>query len=182
MRWTYAIPAVSLLASAGGVHAVQYLTVEQAQAELIPGAANWKEQAVLLSNAQREAVAKASGTRARDARVRAFTALDASGALLGRLVIDEVTGKHDLITYAVAIGPDGKVLGVDVLDYREAYGGQIRGQVWRAQFRGKGVRDALKIDDDIAGISGATLSCIHVTDGVRRVLAINELVLKTLPD
>ncbi len=181
MRWTFAAPAAALVVSAGGAHAVQYLTVEQAQARLVPGAAEWKAQDLLLSEAQRRAVAQASGTRLRDAHVRAWAARDAQGAILGRMLVDEVTGKHDLITYAVAIGDGGQVIGIEILEYRENYGGQIREANWRAQFRGKGSRDAVRIDQDIANISGATLSCTHVTDGVRRLLAINELVLKTLP-
>jgi len=181
MRWTYAAPAAALVVSAGGAHAVQYLSIEQAQARLVPAAAAWKAQDLLLSETQRQAVAQASGTRPRDAHVRAWAARDAQGAVLGRMLVDEVIGKHDLITYAVAIGADERVIGIEILDYRENYGGQIRETNWRAQFRGKGSRDALHVDQDIANISGATLSCTHVTDGVRRLLAINDLVLKTLP-
>jgi hypothetical protein len=36
----------------------------------------------------------------------------------------------------------------------------------------------LSIGDGIANISGATLSCTHVTDGVRRIAAIAQVVLK----
>jgi len=31
------------------------------------------------------------------------------------------------------------------------------------------------VGDDIANISGATLSCTHVTDGVRRIVAVVAL-------
>ena len=36
----------------------------------------------------------------------------------------------------------------------------------------------LKLDEDIQNISGATLSCRHLTDGVKRLLALYDLVLK----
>ena len=36
----------------------------------------------------------------------------------------------------------------------------------------------LKLDADIKNISGATISCRHVTDGVKRLLALHDLVLK----
>jgi len=48
----------------------------------------------------------------------------------------------------------------------------VRLPAWRRQFVGKGPGSALKVGDDIANISGATLSCMHVTDGVRRIVAI----------
>ena len=176
MRWSHAVPASVLIASAGGAHAVQYLSVEQARATLVPGAASWRPETVLLTEAQRKAVAEATDTRVRNAGLQSWTALDAQGAPLARVTIDEVTGKHDLITYAVAIGVDGRLVGIEILDYRESYGGEIRAASWRAQFRGKTAHDRLRLDDDIANIGGATLSCAHVTDGVRRLLAIDALV------
>ena len=179
MQWTF-LPALVLVAGAGSAHAVQYLTLEQAQAALFPAAASFKPMSLLLTDAQREAVGRQSDTRVRDAHVRAWFALDAHGAPLGRFILDEVTGKHDLITYALAVAADGRVAGLEVLDYRESYGGQIREAGWRAQFRGKTPRDPLKLDADIANVSGATLSCAHVTDGVRRLLALDELVLRKL--
>jgi Na+-transporting NADH:ubiquinone oxidoreductase subunit C len=42
---------------------------------------------------------------------------------------------------------------------------------WRNQFVGKSAADPVKIGADIANISGATLSCTHITDGVRRLVA-----------
>jgi Na+-transporting NADH:ubiquinone oxidoreductase subunit NqrC len=175
MRWTFG-PVALLVAGAGSAHAVQYLTVEQAQKLLFPAAAEFKAADLLLTDAQRQAVAQASGVRVRDAHVRAWSVRNGQGGALGRFFVDEVTGKHDLITYALAVAADGQVIGIEILDYRENYGGQVREAAWRAQFRGKTVRDPLKVDGDIANISGATLSCNHVTDGVRRLLAVNAAV------
>ena len=42
---------------------------------------------------------------------------------------------------------------------------------WRAQFTGRQHGDPVKIGRDVQNISGATLSCEHVTDGIRRLLA-----------
>ena len=46
------------------------------------------------------------------------------------------------------------------------------------QFVGKTSQSPLKLDRDIKNISGATLSCRHVTDGVKRLLAFYEIALK----
>ena len=87
-------------------------------------------------------------------------------------------GKHEFITYAVALNPDGAVRGVEILDYRETFGGEIRNPKWRQQFVGKRPGAALKLDQDIRNISGATLSCRHVSDGVRRLLVTYQLLLR----
>jgi Na+-transporting NADH:ubiquinone oxidoreductase subunit NqrC len=48
----------------------------------------------------------------------------------------------------------------------------VRDPRWRAQFVGKRAGAPLSLDDDIQNISGATLSCRHVTEGVKRILAL----------
>jgi Na+-translocating ferredoxin:NAD+ oxidoreductase RnfG subunit len=89
-----------------------------------------------------------------------------------------VLGKHEAIEYAVAVSPEGTALQVEILEYREHYGGEIRNAKWRDQFKGKTAGAKLKLNDDIYNISGATISCRNVTDGVRRVLATFELVVR----
>ena len=67
--------------------------------------------------------------------------------------------------------------GVEILDYRETYGGEVRNANWRRQFVGKRPGSALRLDQDIKNISGATLSSRHVTDGVRRLLVTYQMLL-----
>ena len=100
----------------------------------------------------------------------------ADGKVLGTFFADAVIGKQEYIGYALALDPVGRVLRVDVLDYRETHGWEIRGERWRAQFTGKSAAAPVALNNDIANISGATLSCRHVTDGVRRLLALHALL------
>ncbi len=93
------------------------------------------------------------------------------------LIVDEVLGKHEMITYAVALRPNGEILGVEIMEYVESYGYEIQDPRWRNQFVGKTRKDPIKLNQDIQNISGATLSAKHVTDGVNRVMAIYEMVL-----
>lgn len=174
------MPAGAMLAAVTvsvPVRAVQYLDLAQAQKALYPAATEFRPLPVVLTGAQRESIEQAAGAKVRSAELRVWEARDASGTV-GHFFVDEVTGKHEFITYAVAISPTGRVSGIEVMDYREAYGGQIRDERWRGQFAGKSAADPLKIDQDIRNISGATLSCSHVTDGVRRLLATWEATLK----
>ena len=87
-------------------------------------------------------------------------------------------GKHEFITYALGLTAEGSVKQIEVMDYRETYGSEVRNEKWRAQFAGKNSKSKLILDEDIKNISGATLSSRHITDGVKRILALYELVLK----
>ena len=83
-----------------------------------------------------------------------------------------------MITYAVGIGPNGSVLGVEILEYVESYGYEVAEAPWRKQFIGKSAADPIKLNQDIQNIGGATLSCKHLTYGVKRVTVLFEAALK----
>ena len=169
------VPA--LAAAALPAHAVQYFTLEQAQHALFPEASGFKDARVLLTADQRDAIEKAAKVRVRVPELHAWR-VDAGGTLAGWFLVDEVYGKHEFITYAVALDATGAVRGIEIMDYRETHGGQVRNPAWRAQFTGKRAGAPLELDEDIKNISGATLSCKHIADGVRRLLASYEAVLK----
>jgi Na+-translocating ferredoxin:NAD+ oxidoreductase RnfG subunit len=157
-------------------YATQYLTVEQAQRQLFPAAERFAPAALQISSETRARVAAESGV-ADGGEPRVWRAVHGD-TLLGSFIVDEVIGKHELITYAVAIDPQGIVRGIEILEYRETRGGEVRDPRWRAQFVGKGARDALRLGEDIQNLSGATLSSRHITDGVRRLVVLHRLALK----
>ena len=150
MRWTPlgAAPAAILLTVPA--HATVYLTTEQAQHAIFPGAS--------FTPAGRPDVWRAS-----------------TG---GYFVVDRVLGKHEYITYAVGINPNGTVRRIEIMTYNESYGYEVRNASWRAQFVGKSAGSTLQLNADIKNISGATLSSKHITDGVKRVLQMYESSLK----
>jgi hypothetical protein len=92
-------------------------------------------------------------------------------SLTGLARVRNVKGKDQPITYLVALDPDLRLRDVDILVYREAYGGEIAYEAWRKQFRGRGAEDPLEVGHDIRSISGATISVNAVTLGVRRTVA-----------
>jgi hypothetical protein len=172
MRSVWLLTPAALAASTSG-YATTYLTVAQAQAALFPGA-TLTSVAMVLTPDQRAAIERASGRRAPAAKLQGWKTAQGEWFL-----VDNVIGKHEFITYAVGLNADGAVRGVEILDYRESYGGEVRYEKWCAQFRGRRATSPLKLGQDIQNISGATLSCRHVTEGVKRLLATYELVLKT---
>ena len=173
MKTEFALVALPISALvAPSAFAVQYLTVDQAQRAIFPGK-SFTTAPVKLTSLQRKAIEQASGVRVLHAEQQVWRV---SGG--GWFIVDDVVGKHEFITYAAGLNPDGSVKQIEIMDYRETYGGQIRDQKWRAQFVGKNSKSTLKLDSDIKNISGATLSCRHITDGVKRLLAFYEIALK----
>lgn len=165
-RWL--APVVVL--AAAPVQAEVYFELLQVQQTLFPGE-TLAAQPLALSAEQRQAIATATRLPISDAPPRVWRA---SGG--GWLYVDRVIGKHDYITYAVALNAHAAVRQVEIMEYRESYGGQVRNARWRGQFAGKKNGDALNLNRDIRNISGATLSCTHVTEGIRRLLATHALV------
>jgi uncharacterized protein with FMN-binding domain len=131
-------------------YATTYLTVEQAQRAIFPGLS-------FTATGQPNIWRTSNGSY---------------------LVVDRVVGKHEFITIAVGINANGTVKQVEIMEYRESYGYEVRDAAWRAQFPGKSANSPLQLNVDIKNISGATLSSKHVTDGVKRILQKHQSSLK----
>jgi Na+-translocating ferredoxin:NAD+ oxidoreductase RnfG subunit len=156
------VPAA--LAVCHSAQALVYLSVEQAQALMFPGQ-TLTPLPVALAAADIAAIEKDAGVPVYAGSLTAWKCAD------GYFFTDSVIGKHDLIRYAVALDTDGRVLNVEILEYREAYGGEVRNTRWLHQFVGLHHGDTVKVGRGVQNISGATLSSQHVTDGIRRLLA-----------
>jgi len=174
--WLGALSALGA-ATPAIVVAADYLSVGEAQRLLFPQADRYVEVALSLTPAQRAQVAALAGTQPPHRSLRAFQALEGE-ALLGYVFIDEVIGKEDYITYAAAIDAAGRLSAPEVLSYRESHGGEIRNAAWRRQFAGHDELGRLRVGTDIKNIAGATLSCEHVTQGVRWLVALWQVALK----
>ncbi len=147
IKWT--APAAAVVSLTSSAYAVQYLSIPEAQKLAFPSATRFVEtQAGRVWKAQ------------------------AGDRVIGQFIFDRVIGKHLFIDYAVALGPSGQVQRVEILQYRESYGGEVRQGSWLAQFIGKTRGSSLELNRDIRNISGATLSSLHVTEGVKRILGL----------
>ena len=162
-------PIVAALIAPAAMATV-YLSPEQALATIFEGKSDFNPSALKLTKDQRKALSSSTGLTVRDQEIQVWSAGDGA-----RMYVDKVVGKHEFITFAVGIGADGKVRGVEILEYKETYGGEVRRPEGRKQFKGKKLSDSIKLGSDIVNISGATLSSRSVTDGVKRLLAIRAL-------
>lgn len=159
---------------APGLRAETFLTVDEAR-RLIWGDAAMTPVKVVLTKAQMKSIHKASKTRVRSSELKTWK-VDGGGWF----ILDWVIGKHENIDIAVGLTDAGRVTGIEVLVYRETYGHEIRNARWRAQFHGRDHSEILKLDRQIKNISGATLSCRHITDGINRLTHTWDQVLRKL--
>jgi len=177
MRQSFVMALIGYCLSICGAHAERYLTAAEAHKLCFPQAERFEERVHQFTAEQKKAIEKQSGEPVRLRGQRYWIAHQGTN-VIGVLVADHVLGKHEIIDYAVALALDGKVLQIEILEYRESHGYEIRGAKWREQFKGKTTKDKLRLNGDIYNISGATISCRNVTDGIKRVLATFELVLR----
>jgi Na+-transporting NADH:ubiquinone oxidoreductase subunit C len=173
LRWLPLLPTTSALAAAAllpiSACAATYTTAEDFAKRSFPAATAFREVLVAPSPEEAQALA-APGAPPRLGALRTIEARQGE-ATLGRVVVDAVIGKFEQIDYAVALGTDGRVAALEILSYRESHGSEVRLPAWRNQFVGKGAADPIRLGADIANVSGATLSCTHITDGVHRIVA-----------
>lgn len=155
-------------------HAEVYLSVEEAAKVIFPSDAFSKKKIVLTID-EISKIEELSNTKVKSNELTVLVSSKGNFVFL-----DQVIGKHEQISYAVGIAKSGNIEGVEILEYRESYGHQIRREQWRNQFKTKNKDSLLRLNQDIKNISGATLSSNHVTDGVRKILQTYEVAKKRL--
>ena len=177
MRWQFLLVPAAVIASAPALAGAYYLTIEQAQNLLFPGA-TFTPEFRSLSDRQVEDIIGEIEVKVWNRNVKVWRV--STG---GWFFIDQVRGKDDWVSYAVGLDANGAVIGIEVLVCWELYN-QTRLPKWLAQFRGarhgqfKGTRHGkIEEDSEILTITGTTLSSVHITEGITRILATFALVI-----
>ena len=150
MKWTPLLAAPAAIMLIAPASATTYLTVEQAQKAIFP-------DATCAPTGQPGVFRTSNG---------------------GYVIIDRVIGKHEYIKFALGINASGTIKQIEILEYSESYGYEVRDASWRAQFVGKSAASPLQLNTDIRNISGATLSSRHLTEGVKRIMTMYQSSLK----
>lgn len=96
-----------------------------------------------------------------------FFQIKSKGTILGYVYLDKAPSKTAQFDYLVIFDKDLKIARTKVLVYREEYGGEIGSRRWLSQFTGKSNKDSL---DDIAAISGATISVRSMKNAMNDIL------------
>lgn len=156
---------VAMLATAIPAAAEERMSLAVAQQKLFPGAkltpADFK-----LTPEQYARLKREYDVPAFRPAVRAWRA---DGA--GWLYLDQVYGLNDIVTYLLAIGNDGKVQGLEVLVCADGYC-DLYTPEWLGRLKGR-AHGRWPPAEVVTMVSGATLSCMHVAEGVKKMLAIH---------
>ena len=152
-------------------HGQVFLTLEDALDLAFPGAERIVKKKVSLDRKGKVAIAKAASIMLDDPHFLFYVGMEGDRPV-GYMVVDNVIGQAEPITYMVAFYPDGKVKRIEIMAYRESRGGEVRYREFMKQYEGKSIRDPLRVGDDIRNISGATLSTASISFGVKKLLAV----------
>ncbi len=95
-----------------------------------------------------------------------------SGKVTGYAIITEEIGKFHPYTFVVSVDLKGKIDKIAILVYRESRGSEIAKKRFLYQFKGKSLKNKIRINRDIINISGATMSVVTMCKGVKKILAV----------
>ena len=84
-------------------------------------------------------------------------------------LMDNVLGKSMPITFLVILNNEGNILASEVIKYREAYGSEVGNKNWLAQFTHFNDTTDFKVEKNIDGISGATISVNSLSKGIQKM-------------
>ena len=156
-----------------------FVSQNQALREAFPGATRIERDTKVLVGAEFERV-KDLTKDDRPAKVVVIHTAYRDDTLLGYAHIDVHNVRTKPEAFMVVLTPDGVVRSVRVLAFHEPLD-YLPTDRWYAQFEGKTREDRMRVGGDIHGVVGATLSAQAASDGVRRMLAYFEVLLKAEP-
>jgi hypothetical protein len=165
-----ALCAAAVLAAA--VHpclAKVFMTQEEALKAAFPAGVAPQRETAFLTDAQAEAVEKASGQPVASRVVTYYKGAGLTAWFDTHLVrtLPE--------TVMVVVNDAGEIVRVDILSFSEPEEYKPRPR-WLEQLHGRRLTEDLSLRRDIHGISGATLSARAIVGATRRVLALHGAV------
>lgn len=157
-----------------------YLANEEAARLMFPESEKIRYEVLTLTRDQKTLIEQRIKWRFPEEFFECFIG-ETGGKVDGWAIIQHTIGKHKPMSYMVGVDPDGEVMNVEVLVYRESRGSEVRKKRFNFQYEGKDVHDPIRINRDVINISGATMSVRSMSAGVKRALVlVDELYLKPL--
>jgi thiamine biosynthesis lipoprotein len=182
--------ALALLACAATTADAQervHLDKAEALATVFPGASRVVELRHLLAPDELTAIEDLLGKRLAEGGFYIYAgwagdAADApASAPSGYAVVVSEVGKVRPITHIVEVTPAGEVGKVAVMIYREGHGADVASERFMQQYRGMTLDDPIRVERDVIHIAGSTLSAHAICRGVRKALAVVQVVLLDRP-
>ena len=153
-----------------------YATIEEGRKEIFPEGERFVREARVIPEKVKATLTERLGRPIEEDSVVVDLVYSVDGEFLGYAAVGDEVGKYRPITFLVGIDPAFRVEGVVVMVFRESRGGQVRRSRFLRQYRGKSSADPVRINRDIVNITGATLSVRALNFGVRKAIALIEVV------
>lgn len=157
-------------------------TIEEALKSFLPDAQTIDKEIKTLTDIQKETISTQGKVKFDPEFDREFHFYvgKSDGKIIGYAVNNFARGKWGLIHYMVHLDPKGIVQSVMVLDYQEKRGRPIAKKRFLKQFKGKSIEDKIRINKDIKGVTGASISSNGMVSGVRKMVHVfNELYVQS---
>jgi hypothetical protein len=168
------------LAAAAPAAGEVFLSQREALALAFPTADRIEKKSTLLDEAQARAVEQLSGA-ALESKLVTLHAGWRGAELLGYALIDVHTVRTLPEAFLVVLSPDGIIKSLRLLAFYEP-SEYKPGERFLAQFGARNLGPELRLGGAIHGIAGASLSSRAVTTGVRRSLALYQVLVRGAAD
>ncbi|MBI2896873.1 MAG: FMN-binding protein [Deltaproteobacteria bacterium] len=169
--------ALGLLAVVPDGRAEVFHSKESALRLAFPAAGRVETRTLFLTEAQRSAVEERAGSSLESRMVTCYVGKGHSGEVLGYAFLDTHVVRTLPETFMVVLDPAGAVRAVHILAFHEPTD-YLPPPRWLRQFGGRRLGRSLALNQDIVGIAGSSLSSQAVTGGVRRILALYEVMIR----
>lgn len=156
-----------------------YHSRTEALALAFPDAERVETRTHVLTDEQRDEIQRLSGAALDSKLVKLYWGVK-SGEVQGYAFIDVHTVRTLPEAFLVVLDRSGEVRSLRVLAFYEPLEYQPADR-WYGQFERKTLREPLRLGDDIHGVVGATLSARATTQGVRRALALYQVLVENGP-
>ena len=153
-----------------------FIGQKQALEEAFPDATRIERRTRILKRSEVEQI-EARAREKLESKIIVLHTAYREDEILGYAQIDVHNVRTQPEAFLVVLEPDGRVRSVRVLAFHEPLD-YLPTDRWYQQFAGKDVEDPLRVGRDVHGVVGATLSARAAAQGVRRMLAFWEVLLR----
>ena len=167
------VTAALATAAAFSADATVLITVDEALAQVFPGASTERET-LFLTDDQLDRIENLAGQRPPSALVTRYVAM-AHGKTVGWAYLDTHRVRTLPETVMIAVDPDGEILRVEAVVFREPLD-YLPPDRWYRQYDDRPLDNDLELKRGIRPITGATLTARATTDAVRRALATHQVL------
>ena len=140
-----------------------------------PGA-EIRQSMIFLTKDEQDQASKLAGVPIESGLVARYDALKDQKSI-GRAYLDTHIVRTKKESLLIVLNEDGKIQRIEIVAFQEPPE-YLPSEKWYEQFEGKSLDPELRLNKEIHPVTGATLTAQASTDASRRVLAIDQILLK----